>query len=1598
MAGPPDEQLVPAGSPGPGRFRRAVGVAGGALGLTLVFAGALVFSVLAHLDLAPTRRVVRTVTNGFLGTLFKGKIVVGEIERLSLRGITVREATAFDPDGNQVARLAGLRADADVIGIVRSAVRGGLAVPIALVRVDDADVGLDRGSNGVPGIAEAFLLREPSPPPEPGAVTPTVTLGRIELGHLKVHGAVAPMTNVDAELRDVAGSVLVTAEGVDVDIAPLAVVARAPVPQPLDGRVRFHLRVPPSTPGAPPKAVRMEGGFDGKVGEIEVHADAVWEGVHVRAEARAPRVTPQAIAAFLPPGQRELPLQRPVAVTARAEGDLPDLAVSVLLAVEGGGEVAVAGQLRVTNPLEIDAKFKVAKLDPAVIVKGLPAATPIDAEGRAKLSLGAEVRADVALTTEPMRLGGNVVPRISATAKLEKGAVEGRAQIDEEGAPTTATFAVDADQRVRFEVQTRAASLAAVKRIGGAVDGAARVKVAGTFKDGALDARVTGHVDDVRAPGGVSLGTADVEARVHGPATSPTVDATVRGARMRAGKYAWDTVQVKASGPVLSGLRVEAQVSGRGESIAVAGAVDVRDKAMRGVTLSIKRKDGEVAGKIDRIAAGPGGVVLEGLALRGEGVGEIEGGLRVVGKELVGRLRGRNVDLARVAAMADVRLGLAGLANVDVDLRSDRPGQRTGHVALELVNGEIARELGGIGGLFSATFEGDRVRLDGLLRLVAHAAPKEPEGVRCDGTIASVRVSNGVGVLTGPLLDPSTWARATGRVDVAADDWNLRCVARLEPLTEAVLSEVRGLLTTRVTLARTRGTRFPSVRRLLVKTRGLSLAGVRGADDKPEWASRSMDVELRGSFDAKSGALLVSGALDDGRPIASLEAGFPLDLAALVDHPEMRARLLEELPLDVSLHVPRRAIAAFASLPSFIAGNLPPLAGEVALEASIVGTLKSPRAEVTALGWGVAHARPTREDPRSRGKVRPQVESAWAFPVDVTSRLTWEGPKLLATLQVKRGDDEVVRGKADLALSLADVVAGKPIAPTGDVRAEVVRLPIGEVPFLADRDIRGHLDGSLALLGLGKDPTLDLSLRVPDLAIGRDLTYDKAEVSAVFGRKKDATGATRNAAAVRAEISSKAGGRFLAATSNDVLWHGGFVPDIDVTRSADLIVRAQRFRVAALGPFVSSLLSKVDGTLDGDAALSWARLDHPDEVKAAVSMKLVDGVFHVPQLGQELHGAEVALSGGAGGLIKLDTIRAEAQKGRISGSGSVLLEGLAFRKAEASFLIKPGEELPVAIEGLPRVEARGRVKITAEQKKSLLAVVVDVPSLDVVVPKLSTRGGQSLDQNPDISILNDERRPPRAARREAAGLSLTVKLGNVGVKGAFFDFGLSGAPDAPLKVELLDETRITGDIQFTRGRIEVLHRQFELDQGSVHMRPEDPGNPYVKATVRWESPDGPIFIDYTGNVLPVTPEKIKWHSPTIPDDRVQATLLLGSMDQATQGSTSAPGQAPVPGQALLAQLIAQQLSTEIAGNISTSVAANEDGSFRPGLVYRSGDKVIELSTYGATGQGSSAATKGQHTLITVDWRFWRNWMLRGRVDVAPDQTTSGVDVLWQYRY
>jgi translocation and assembly module TamB len=505
-----------------------------------------------------------------------------------------------------------------------------------------------------------------------------------------------------------------------------------------------------------------------------------------------------------------------------------------------------------------------------------------------------------------------------------------------------------------------------------------------------------------------------------------------------------------------------------------------------------------------------------------------------------------------------------------------------------------------------------------------------------------------------------------------------------------------------------------------------------------------------------------------------------------------------------------------------------------------------------------------------------------------------------------------------------------------------------------------------------------VDLSSPDLKIGLDQAYDTAKV----------------------HLAGKGAGSLDVEASGMILWEDGLKPLPDTDRPATAKLSADKFRVNALLPFVAGALSRLDGRLNGSVTAAFGKLGDPKHGKLTGGLDFTDGVLNVPQLGQELHDAGVSIKAMDDGTIHIDDLRARGTKGGLTGSGRVLLSGLSFLRANATMEIKNGDDLPLTLEGVPLGDARGEITVDAEQKNGEIAIDVGIPHLHVDLPAAIGRGVQSLDANPDIQIAPGAPKVKELAPVGGNKLAVTFHIGSIEIAGNMLDFALTGSKSAPLQVEISDKAKVSGDIHMTRGRIELLHKQFEIEQGTIHLRPEDPSNPYVNVKARWDSPDGTIYVEYVGLLLPVTTEKLKYSSPTIPEDQVLATLLFGGEQQSTLGSGQ--GGAPVPGQSLATQLLAQQFSTQISSNISTSIGTGDDGSIRPGLKYTSGDKEVEVSTYEGTAQGSSAsgsaAAKSQRTLITLDWRFWHNWLVRGKVDAGSDQTVTGVDLLWQYRY
>jgi translocation and assembly module TamB len=98
--------------------------------------------------------------------------------------------------------------------------------------------------------------------------------------------------------------------------------------------------------------------------------------------------------------------------------------------------------------------------------------------------------------------------------------------------------------------------------------------------------------------------------------------------------------------------------------------------------------------------------------------------------------------------------------------------------------------------------------------------------------------------------------------------------------------------------------------------------------------------------------------------------------------------------------------------------------------------------------------------------------------------------------------------------------------------------------------------------------------------------------------------------------------------------------------------------------------------------------------------------------------------------------------------------------------------------------------------------------------------------------------------------------------------------------------------------------------------------------------------------------------------------------------------------------------------LSTRFGTTSEGTLRTSIVYELDDNLTALASYegapsgAASTTGTSTAAPGGaasqrtgKTELSVDWRFHRNWSLRGTVGVGGAQSGSGiVDLLWQYRY
>lgn len=1566
-------------------------------GLACTFAAGTVGAIALSLNLPPTRRIAARATNELLGSLFDGKIVVHGVAELGLGGVRVSSASAVDPSGNETIHVVGLTARADVPALLRRLLlgEGDLLVVIPFVRIESADVEVERGPDGATTLERTFTPRAsaaaPSAPTKSSAASrkTTVALQRIELDHAFVHGQLAPGVALDGDVNRLVARLSAGSDGVVLDVDQTGLVERRLLHTVVEGTANYHLRITDET-------TDMWADLSSRVGGIEVLARARLKDSELRASASTPRLEPAALAELVPGVHPTDPLAARVVVT----GTLPRLSFSAELGerelAKGRSLARGEGKVDLRSPLRLGADVELSDVNLRVFDARLPASR-IDAEGRLRLELGDTPRVTADMRVEPTVLLGQSIPRTLVHAVLDRGTLAGRFSAEEPGMPISGAILVNPDGAVQFDASTSIASFDQAPRLRGSVHGSARVRVAGLYRDEQLDARVDATGSSLRLPGDIEIQRANVKGRVTGPLAELRLEASGTGSGVQALDYRFDHVSGHARG-TLRDLAASVKIESRdGSALSAAGRVDPKTGTTRDVKLSMQRDGTVAAGTIGRVGVERGGLAIEGLQLSGEGMGSLAGTLRVAHGDVTGALKGESIDLSRLARLAAIPYRVRGLADVDIELRRSADA-RVGHVRVALEGGEVPG-LSGISAMMTASFQGEEVEADGLVRLVSESAATTRAEDRCDGTIAQVRLTNGKGHLVGPLLDAETWRGLTGEAELAAEDWNLRCLKRLIPIGLPI-SDISGSLTTKLTVAREAKTRFPSIKDLSLRTKRLELIGPEPLDaERPDWESRFIDVQIRGDVDGKTGKTTAQLTLWDGGLLGDLSVSADLDLATLMDHPGYRLASIAESPMQARLAIPRRTMASLNTLPSFLRERLPPLSGEIRFDLYADGTASHPFVTAHGFGWQLAAA------PRVEALGSP---GPWTMPIDADAILTYDGETASLDGRISHQGRDIARMTAGIEADLQALATQNAAAPwTGGFELSLDDAPLADLPFIRDRGIGGFVSGTIRAANLHRAPTLDVELELPDLRVGADMFFEKAAVSLHIDKRK---GSAMDTALAKVELVGQSGGRFDASAYAGVTWRDGLVPELDPDSPADFYARADHFRAAAFLPFVNDLVSKLDGYVNGELRFGFRRLSDGDNGSVTAQIDLRDGVFHIPELGQELRHARVRVTADPSGEVRLGDIHAEGISGQIDGWVQGRLDGLKFLDAGGHFVIAKGQELPLALEGIPLGEAYGEIQITAAKEEDALVMNIALPTFHLALPASSRRNVQPLDANPDITLSHPLGPPKEVSKESGQRLVLNLDLGEVRIEGRGLDLTLTSAKGAEHpRIEVTDRVRLRGEIDLIKGRFNIMGKDFLLEQGLVRMRPESPSNPFVNVTARWDAPDGsPIYVDYVGDLQPITADKLKFRANSRSRAEVLA-MLLGGESETGGMSTSTQTRAIGAGGAYVADQLNAALHG-VAPGFSTGIAQTEEGALKTSVAYQVNDNVTARASYqqqaaqtlmtpgAAYGVCISDRPGAACTELSVEWRLGRHISLRGAVGGVGDTLNSSFDLLWKYRY
>ncbi len=1520
------------------RARRLLRVLRG-VALALVFVTASVSFTLLHVGLPPGRRVAAHALERLLGHVLSGSFEVGPVSQLTPWNVTVERFVARDRKGRVVLDASGVRARADLFGILREILRndGKTTIVVAYSRVERVAVTLaPEGGAGELGLVTAFTPR-PTPPEPPGAKPPApvrLWFANAEIGRGLVHSELAGLPKLEGEVSGAHGQVLVSPVGVAIDAAQFSATIRGLLAKELRAVGSFHQR----------GTTHFWSSLDGFAGELQFDAIARLDGKRLALTLDVPRAEPAAVRALLP----AWPLLQPVTTHVEAKGDLPKLDATATATV-GAASLAMGGTLEFGAETRLALTAHGDAIDLRALFPDLPA-TSFSAD--TTLALGANERG-VSLVadgnTDAAEIARVPVPATSFHATYDASGLAGTAVLNEPGLPLDGSFSL---KQGVFQADVHASrfELARSPRISRvlAATGGLSFRATASVKQEELAASLSGDLDGFGV-GAFSLGRGRVTARATGRVTSLKnlrLDATLDGQSARFGDLAFDDVSLRATGP-LGGLALSAELTGkRGVQVSAktrlsalgATRFDDVDLVVARENKSVHAHAGHVSFADDSVEASE--VKLEGAGGTLAGSGRYRPGLLEVDA------RGQGLDLGLISHVVGLSgRGLHGKLDLDAEVALARDVRR-GTLNASIHDGSYGALTGATVEL-QTTLEGESLQGTGLLDVPGFGRAR-----------ANFDTS-----VKGALLSAGDWLRATGRLDIGVERLELE---RVKPLLPAAwdVSELAGFGIGQVSVLRAGPEDPPSVT-LLAATQGLAVT--RGTGAKALHVS-GVEAALGGNLDGKQGFLEGNLQLIDASGLlASANGRIDVDVTRVLAAPARALALLRSEPVVATLVVEHRALDG---LPPFLRPS--GVLGTLHLEAGVRGTLAEPdlwaKASVLRLTLGDEpevvpfDACGTLQYDPSAAKIGVGLQAHVAS----TSSVACTGTRV-AVASATGTVDPAALGRGERGFR-------------GEAQLSLEDLSLELVPPLAQAGMVGRARGVVAFMGDGDLPAVNARFKLTDVAV-RKMPVGAGEL----------TLRTDGRALALALTLARAGGTLDAEAHGGLAWRGN-VPALD--RSLPVAVTAEIHDVDAgiLSPLVGDVLADLGGRLDGSVALTLAPSVVTAGTPSAVSelsgkLTLADGSFQLGGLGMRLSKVgfdAVASRSGDRTVIAVRNLSAASgtKYANVSAAADLYLTGLRLDDARATANLK---NVPLMIQGVSQATLTGGATLELFPRRDPMLVAISLHDLTAALPRTSGRAVLGVDDNPDIAVKQPLREPLRAARGEALRWQLAFDLARkVRVTRSDMEIPLRGRP----VVDLDDDTRVSGDLELeSGGRVQLLGKGFVIESGEVHFDTPDPSDPHLRVLASWRAPDGTtVYVDVGGTMKQAT---LRLESdPSLTQPEIQALLLGGS---SSGGEAQAAGLGY--GADFMGQLLADTPLKQLEIRTGNETTADDVSYATYSAVVPVGENVwVELSYKNLEGTGPVEQRDAASAII--DWRFKRDWSLRTEAGTIG----TGLDLLWQYRY